>query len=72
MLQMMRDALYCVLLSACQGGLARSILMENRNKQDGIRSWYQLVNQYERDDNRQKLENVITTVFHRHYKGGAV
>jgi hypothetical protein len=37
MLQMMRDALYCVLLSACQGGLARSILMENRNKQDGIR-----------------------------------
>ncbi len=60
MLQMMRGGLYCVLLSACQGGLGRSILMENRNKQDGIRSWYQLVNQYERDDNRQKARK-------RHY-----
>jgi hypothetical protein len=32
------------------------------------------VNQYEKDDNKnvrlKKLENVITTVFHRHYKGG--
>jgi hypothetical protein len=48
--------------------------MENRGKQDGIRSWYQLVNQYETDGNKnvriKKLENVITTVFHRHYKGG--
>jgi hypothetical protein len=39
-----------------------------------IRSWYQLVNQYETDGNKnvriKKLENVITTVFHRHYKGG--
>jgi hypothetical protein len=41
--------------------------MENRKKQDGIRAWYQLVNQYEKDGNRsvriKKLENVITTVF---------
>jgi hypothetical protein len=48
--------------------------MENRGKQDGIRSWYQLVNQYETDGNKnvriKKLENVITTVFHQHYKGG--
>jgi hypothetical protein len=48
--------------------------MENRNKQDGIRAWYQLVNQYETDGNRnvriKKLENVIITVFHRYYKGG--
>jgi hypothetical protein len=61
-------------LSACQGGIGRRILMENRNKQDGIRAWYQLVNQYETDGNRnvriKKLENVITTVFNRHYKGG--
>jgi hypothetical protein len=48
--------------------------MENKNKQDGIRAWYQLVNQYESDGNKniriKKLENVITTVSHRHYKGG--
>jgi hypothetical protein len=67
-------ALYGALLSACQGGVRRRILKENRSKQDGIRSWYQLVNQYETDGNKnvriKKLENAITTVFHRHYKGG--
>jgi hypothetical protein len=31
-------ALYGVLLSACQSGVGRRILMENRDKQDGIRS----------------------------------
>jgi hypothetical protein len=49
-------------------------LMENRGKQDGIRSWYQLVNQYETDGNKnvriKKHENVVTTVLSRHYKGG--
>jgi hypothetical protein len=47
--------------------------MENKNKQGGIRSWYQLVDQYETDGNRnvriKKLENVNATVFRRHYKG---
>jgi hypothetical protein len=61
-------ALYCALLSACQGGMGHRILMENRGKQDGIWSWYQLVNQYEADDKKNvginKLENVITFVFH--------
>jgi hypothetical protein len=50
--------------------------MENKNKQNGIRAWYQLINQYETDGNRnvriKKLENVITTVFNRHYKGGCL
>jgi hypothetical protein len=32
-------ALYGALLSACQSGVGRRILMENRDKQDGIRSW---------------------------------
>jgi hypothetical protein len=45
-------------------------LIENRIQQDAIRSWYQ----YETDSNQnvriKKLENVITTVFHRHYMGG--
>jgi hypothetical protein len=45
-------ALYGALLSACQGGIGRRILMENRNKQDGIRAWYQLINQHETDGNR--------------------
>jgi hypothetical protein len=48
--------------------------MENRIKQDGIRAWYQLINQYETDGNRnvriKKLENVNTTVFNHHYKEG--
>jgi hypothetical protein len=46
------DALYGALLSACQGGIGRRILMEDRIKQDGIRAWYQLINQYETDGNR--------------------
>jgi hypothetical protein len=38
-------ALYGALLSACQSGVKYRILMENRDKQDGIRSWCQLVHQ---------------------------
>jgi hypothetical protein len=67
-------ALHRALLSACQDDVRCRILMENRNKQDGIRPWYQSVNQYETDGNRnvriKKLENVITRVFHRNYKRG--
>jgi hypothetical protein len=40
-------ALYGASLSACQSGVGRRILMENRDKQDGIRSWCQLAQQYE-------------------------
>jgi hypothetical protein len=69
-------ALYGALLRACQSGVRRRMLMENRSKQDGIRSWCQLVQQYEMDGNQniriKKLENVITTVFHRNYRGGLV
>jgi hypothetical protein len=61
-------ALYGALISACQsGGVRRRILMENRDKQDGIRSWCQLVQQYETDGNRnvriKRLESVINTVY---------
>ena len=69
-------ALYGSILNACQSGVGRRILMENRSKQDGIRSWCQLVMQYEKDGNRnvriRKLENVITTISHRKYRGGLV
>jgi hypothetical protein len=55
-------ALHGALLSACQSCVGRRILMENRDKQDGIRSWCQLVQQYETDGNRnvriKRLENV--------------
>ena len=48
--------------------------MENRAKQDGIRSWCQLIKQHETDGNKnvriKKLESVINILFHRHYKGG--
>jgi hypothetical protein len=50
--------------------------METRDKQDGIRSWCQLVQQYETDGNRnvriKRLYSVINTVFHRNYRGGLV
>jgi hypothetical protein len=50
--------------------------MENRDKQDGIRSWCQLVQQYETDGNRnvriKRLQSVINKVFHRDYRGGLV
>jgi hypothetical protein len=46
--------------------------MENRDKQDGIRSWCKLLEQYETDGNRnfriKRLESVINTVFHRNYR----
>jgi hypothetical protein len=45
-------ALYGVLLSACQIGVRRKILMENRSIKDGIRSCYQSVKQYETDGSR--------------------
>jgi hypothetical protein len=69
-------ALYIALNSAFQSGVGRRILMENRDKQDGIRSCCQLVQQYETDGNRnfriKRLESVINTVFHRNYRGGPV
>jgi hypothetical protein len=50
--------------------------MENRDKQDGICSWCQLVQQYETDGNRnvrvKRLGSVIDTVFHRNYMRGIV
>jgi hypothetical protein len=65
--------LYGALLSACQSDVGRRILMEYRDKQDGIRSRCQLVQQYETDGNRKvrikRLESVINTVFHRDYRG---
>jgi hypothetical protein len=50
--------------------------MENRNKQYGIRSWCQLVKQYDTDGNRnvriKRLESVLNTIFHRNYRRGLV
>jgi hypothetical protein len=69
-------ALYGALFSSCQSGVGRRILMENRDKQDEIRSWCQLVQQYETDDNRnvriKRLESIINKVFHLNYRGGLV
>jgi hypothetical protein len=69
-------ALYRSLLSACQSGLGHRILMENRDKQDGICLWCQLVQQYEIDGNRNvriiRLESVINTFFNRNHRGGLV
>jgi hypothetical protein len=51
--QIKKDAhsLYGALLSSCQIGVGSRILMENRDKQYGISSWCQLVQQYETDGN---------------------
>jgi hypothetical protein len=50
--------------------------MENRDKQDGIRSWFQFVQQFDTDGNRnirvKSIESVISTVFHRNYRGRVV
>jgi hypothetical protein len=47
--------------------------MESSDKQDGIYSWCQWVQQYETDGNRnvriKRLESVSNTVFHRNYRG---
>jgi hypothetical protein len=67
---------YLTILSACQSGVGRSILMENRDKQDRIRSCCQLMQQYETVGNRniriKRLESVISTFFHRNYRVGLV
>jgi hypothetical protein len=51
-------------------------LLENIDKQDGIRSWCQVVQKYETDGNRnvriKKLNSVINTVFHCNYRGGLI
>jgi hypothetical protein len=76
--QIKKDArtLYGELLSACQSGVGRRILIENRDKQDVIRSWCQVLQQYETYGNRnvsiKRLESVINTVFHSNYRGGSV
>jgi hypothetical protein len=68
--------LYGPLLGTYQSGVGRRILMKNRDKLDGIRSWCQLVQQYETDGNRnvriKRLESVINTIFHCNYWGGLV
>jgi hypothetical protein len=50
--------------------------MENRDKQDSICSWCQLMQQYETDGNRnvriKRLESVIRIFFHLNYRGGLV
>jgi hypothetical protein len=60
-------SLYGALLSACQSGVGRRILMENRHKQDGTLPWCQLLQQYETDGNRnvriKRLESEINTFF---------
>jgi hypothetical protein len=55
-------ALYGALLSACQSGVGCRILMENRDNQDGIRSWCQLVQQYEKDGNRNVRIKILESV----------
>jgi predicted ATPase len=69
-------ALYGALLRACQSDLGRTFLMENRDKQDGIRPWCQLVKQHEKVGNRnvriKRLENVMNTVFYRNDRAGLV
>jgi len=68
--------LYGALLSTFQSDVGRRILMESRAKQDDIQSWCQLSKQHETDGNKnvriKKLESLIYTVFHRHYKGGLI
>jgi hypothetical protein len=50
--------------------------MENRDKQDGIRSWCQLAQQCKTDGNRKvrikRTESVINTAFHHNYRGEPV
>jgi hypothetical protein len=51
-------------------------LIENRDKQEGIRSWCQLVQQYETDGDRniriKRLLSVIHTISHSNYRGGII
>ena len=67
-------ALYGALTCACQAGVGRTVLLEYRKTQDGLRAWHKLVKKYEADGNKniriKKLEEIISINFHRRYKGG--
>jgi hypothetical protein len=56
-------ALYGALISVCQSGVGSRILIENRDKQDGIRSWCQLLQRYEIDGNK-KCQDQMTRKCH--------
>jgi hypothetical protein len=54
--------LYGALLSVCQGGVGRRILMETRNEQDGIWAWYKLINQDKKNGNMNvRIESLISS-----------
>jgi hypothetical protein len=50
--------------------------MENRDKQDGIHSWCQLMEEYETEGNRnfriKRLESLINMIFRRNYRAGFI
>jgi hypothetical protein len=64
-------ALFGALIGAYQSSVGRRILMEKRDKQDDIRLWCRLIQQYDTDNNGNvritRLESVIDTVFNRNY-----
>jgi hypothetical protein len=76
--QIKKDARACyyALLTAFRNGVRCRILMKNRDKQNGICSWCQLLPQYETYSNRnvriKGLESIIDPIFHRNYRGGLV
>ena len=67
-------ALYGALLSACHKGSAKTILIDHKPKQDGIRTWMCICEKYDADGNRDvrivKLEQTIETKFTKYYLGG--
>jgi hypothetical protein len=46
--------------------------MENRDKQDGIRSWCQSIQQYDTDGNTNNRIKRLNTVFHCNHRGRLV
>jgi hypothetical protein len=64
-----RRLLYVTLLSACQSDLGSRILMDNRDNQEVVCSWCQLVQQYETESNKnfriKRQESVINKVFRK-------
>ncbi len=75
--QFLRDimTLYGALQTSCRRGVAKALLREHHDTQDGLKAWIALVKKYKADGDPmvriQKLEMTISVTYHRHFRGGS-
>ena len=68
------ELLYGALTSSLTGMAGYDHLLANKKTHDGLSAWIALVNEFDQGGDKElrieELENIISTKYHRHYKGG--